>query len=277
MDSWGWSLSDGLNARTGSPKLLAMRVDVVFLPRLLRSEQLEDRAVVVLDVLRATTSIVAALEAGASEIRVFESTGEVRAAALGMPRWGGGVADRKPGAVLLCGEERCLPPEGFDLGNSPAEFTSPRCAGRTILMSTTNGTRAIIAARQARLLYAAALVNARAMASHVARTTVDVTLLCAGTGGEVALEDVLGAGAVLAELHSLRQIDLVSDSTRMAAALFGIHRRRLVEALGASVGGRNVLEAGFAPDIRFASSLNTLNVVAEINPTTLTVTRAAVD
>ena len=129
-----------------------MKIDVVLLPRDLRPADLAGRSVVVFDVLRATTSMTAALAAGVSEIRVF---GDLTAAKE--------AAGSFAGPRLLCGEDRCLPPPGFDLGNSPGAFNRAH-AGRPAFMSTTNGTRAILAARGAASIFVGALVNAGAVA-----------------------------------------------------------------------------------------------------------------
>src|SRR3954462_7547904 len=143
-----------------------MRVEVVPLPRKLMPEHLNGRAAVVFDVLRATSSIVAALANGAERIIVFDSLDAARSAA-------------QPGAktILLCGEDHCLKPPGFDLGNSPGGFARDVVAGKTIYMSTTNGTRAIVAAAGAGALFAAALVNATATARHLVGLGRDITLL----------------------------------------------------------------------------------------------------
>src|SRR5690348_7200145 len=110
-----------------------MLVDVVSLPKDLTETHVRGRAVVVFDVLRATTTMTAALAAGADEIHVFPTLDEARAAANACK------TDR-----LLCGEVRCLPPEGFDLGNSPGAYVSENVRGKILFMSTTNGTRAIV-------------------------------------------------------------------------------------------------------------------------------------
>src|SRR6185503_128204 len=123
-----------------------MRVDVVFLPSLIRDEHLISRSVAVFDVLRATTSMAAALAAGVSEIRVYPDTASAA-------RTAGPASPHR----LLCGEEKCLPPPGFDLGNSPGAFV-PEHSGRIMHMSTTNGTRAIVACSKAAAVYPAALV-----------------------------------------------------------------------------------------------------------------------
>jgi len=129
-----------------------MRVDVVFLPSLITEEHLVGRNVAVFDVLRATTSMAAALAVGVSEIRIYA---DIAAAA----RAAGPPSPHR----LLCGEENCLPPPGIDLGNSPGTLTAEH-RGRVMHMSTTNGTRAIVACRNAKAVYPAALVNARSVA-----------------------------------------------------------------------------------------------------------------
>ncbi len=229
-----------------------MKVDVVFLPNHLAASDLTDRAVVVFDVLRATTTMAAAIAAGVGEIQVFDSIAAVRDAARAFGE-----------GHILCGEERCLRPEGFHLGNSPGGFSPDSHAGRTVFMSTTNGTRALVAARDAQVLFAGALVNARATAQHLAKLGMDVTLLCAGTNGQMAMEDVLGAGAVLDELAGGANVTIASDRGRIARRLFQASRDRLHEALLDSQGGRNVVNAGLGEDVAYASRLDALGVVCQ--------------
>lgn len=223
-----------------------MKVDVLLLPSYATPESFAGRSVVVFDVLRATTTMTAALAAGVQEIRVFPDTAAVRQTA--------GEISLHP-APLLCGEEKCLAPAGFDLGNSPGAF-SQEYAGRTLFMSTTNGTRAILAAQDAAQLFVGALVNASAVAAVLADMGLDVTLLCAGTNGRVAIEDVIGAGAVLSALN--REIATVpgSDTARMAIRLFESSRNDLRSALAEGDGGRNVIAAGLGEDIDFAATVD---------------------
>src|SRR5687767_7770978 len=126
-----------------------MRADVVLLPSYLNPNQLQSRVVVVFDVLRATTTMTAALAAGVREIRIFPDTQSVRAAKSGSD-------------VLRCGEENCLKPAGFDLGNSPGSMNRG-LEGKSLFMSTTNGTRAILAAKGAKRILVGALVNVSAV------------------------------------------------------------------------------------------------------------------
>jgi 2-phosphosulfolactate phosphatase len=240
--------------------VIAMRVEVVLLPRDLRADHITDRAVVVFDVLRATTSIAAALAARAREIQVFDSLDSAKSAAATCRD-----------SVLLCGEHQCLPPPGFDLGNSPGTFTADICNGRRLFLSTTNGTRALVAARNAASLYTAALVNAGAVAKSLAEQRHDVTLLCAGTNGQLAMEDLVGAGAVIHAMRKHISPEVHEDVTRLAERLFDSHRDHLFDLLRSSQGGQNILAAGLDPDIEFAARLDVLNVVPICDGKTLTI------
>lgn len=246
----------------GMSEIQMTRVDVVFLPRDLQPAHLDGRVVVVFDVLRATTSMAAALQAGVREIRIYPDVPSARAAAAAPPTpQRPADADR----LLLCGEENCLPPAGFDLGNSPCGFTADLHRGRTLCMATTNGTRAILAARGAAAVLTGALVNAAAAARAAAATGRDVTLLCAGTGGQFALEDLIGAGAVLQALERRAgAAQLLSDAARAARRVFLAARDDLRPALAESRGGQNIVAAGLAPDIDFAARLDALDAAGAV-------------
>jgi 2-phosphosulfolactate phosphatase len=238
-----------------------MKVDVVFLPSALKPDHMNGKAVAVFDVLRATTSMTAAVSNGIREIRVF---GDLESAAAA------GAACPDP--HLICGERHAVKPPGFDLGNSPEAFLSERVGGKVLLMSTTNGTRAIIAAKSAPTVFVAALVNAGAAADALISTGLDVTLLCSGTEGEVSLEDILGAGAVIEALGNQgAEVQLISDSAQVADFTFQSRRGDLADALLGSRGGRNVVRAGLTKDIAFCARLDSLSVVGVVSPDALVV------
>ena len=230
-----------------------MRVEVVLRPADLSSEDIDGRTVVIFDVLRATTSMTAAIAAGIAEIRIF---GNIHSA----------TAARKSfsGPALLCGEEKALAPVGFDLGNSPLAFGPSICAGRVAFITTTNGTRAILSARGAADMFIGALVNASAVARAIMNRGLDVTLLCAGTNGRVAMEDLIGCGAVMDACDRIRPISVESDAARIARRLFNASRHDLGAALRESQGGQNVLGVGLSADIDFAARLDSLDVVGRV-------------
>jgi len=239
-----------------------MLINTLILPRDLHPDQLADRTVVVFDVLRATTSITAALAAGVKEVRVFDSLDAAMAAAKAFD-----------GPRLLCGERHTLPPPGFDLGNSPGQFDPAKHAGTTVFMSTTNGTLAIVAAKSAALLLTGALVNAASVARRVVVEGRDVTLLCAGSDGQPSMEDLLGTGAVIDALQQLGRVDLDNDLARVAVKLFGACRGSLPAVLSDTYGGHNIRRVHLDADIAFAARLNVLDVTGQVLDTPLRVVK----
>ena len=239
-----------------------MNADVILLPKDLDPACLGGRAVAVFDVLRATTSITAALAVGVAEVRVFGALDECLAAAAAFD-----------GPKLTCGERHTLPPPGFDLGNSPGQFT-PAHAGRTVFLTTTNGTKAIVAARSAPVVVTAALVNATAAARRLAAAGCDVTLLCSGSDGAPSLEDTLGGGAVLHALQSMADVTVDGDLARMALHLFAACRDRLPAVLADTHGGHNIRRVHLDADIAFAARLDAFDVVGQVSDGPLRVTRS---
>ncbi len=228
-----------------------MKISVKFVPAMIATEsELRNCTVVVIDVLRATSTIVAALMAGAREVVPAGATDEAVDIAhrLGTER------------TLLCGEQGAVKVQGFHLGNSPSEYTPEAVHGKTIVLTTTNGAPTLLKARQADHILCGALLNARATAMLLARIHPPaVVFLCSGTHGEFSLEDSLAAGAVIAELEALCGEDNrpdLADSARVAALLFENLRGDLYEALATSDHGRLLAELGFDHDLRFCSQLN---------------------
>jgi len=218
--------------------------------------------VVVFDVLRATTSITAALAVGVKEVRLF---GDLDSAAQAAEAFGDGA--------LLCGESQTVKPPGFDLGNSPGDFQKNLHAGRTAFMATTNGTKALIAAREAQALFAGALVNAAAISRELIGRQLPVTLLCAGTRCQIALEDVLGAGAVLHHLLTDVDAEPTGDGTMMSLQLFQLHQHSLPQVLEQTAGGRHIIAAGLRDDIPFCARLDDLPIVGSVHDNPLRVVK----
>src|SRR5687768_8753850 len=167
-----------------------MRLDVYLTPGEVVPGEMVQRTVVVLDVLRATTTIAQALANGARSIYPVSSIEEALRLANTFGR----------DEVLLCGERKCLPIEGFDLGNSPTEFTRERVAGKTLVMTTTNGTAAFALIGGASRVLIGSLLNISAVVDDLARTGADPVILCAGRERHFALEDATAAGLTAARL-----------------------------------------------------------------------------
>jgi 2-phosphosulfolactate phosphatase len=232
-------------------------IHTIFHPRELPAD-VHGAQVVVLDVLRATSTMVTALAAGARELRLYDSLDGARHARR----------QTSAGPVVLAGEQNCRKPEDFDLGNSPREFVTERVGNAVILLATTNGTRAAVAAQRAgaQTLLAGALLNATATARALLPEldARDTLLLCAGTNGASSLEDVLGAGAILfGLLQATYRTNLAfTDTSWMAYHAFTAVRPRLSAALRLGQGGINVINAGLDDDIDHCGRLDALPVVA---------------
>lgn len=241
-----------------------MHVAVVPLPSLLPHDSFAGRTVVVIDVLRATTTMACALAAGAREVRVFTGIAGAREAHR-----------RFVGPKLLAGERDCLRPAGFDMGNSPREMTPRRVNGRTIFMTTTNGTRAIERAFAHPTLlvegstntscFAAALVNATATARAATRTGRDLVLLCAGSDGETVEEDLIGAGAVLDALIGIPGLSVACTDDAGAGEWFERFRRKGVHVMRQTRGGIKLLGAGLNADVAACAKLDAVSHVCHID------------
>ncbi|TWT53003.1 putative 2-phosphosulfolactate phosphatase [Rubripirellula amarantea] len=211
----------------------------------------------VIDVLRATTVMTTALAKGASEIVTCLTVNEaVKLAAR----------DRKN--TLLCGERACQKIDGFDLGNSPAEYSSDRVDGKTLVLTTTNGTRAIATAALARAVYAVSFLNLTRTAQHI-RNQKSVLLVCAGTDGYLTGEDVWLAGAIADRLTNLNPSVESCDSTAIVINAwrnrFG-HRETtdsIARTFRETRGGRNLIRLGFEDDLVRCAAIDSLPILVQ--------------
>lgn len=235
-------------------------VSVYLLPTLIPEGALTEGVAVVVDVLRATTSMVHALAAGCHAVIPCGEIDEARRRASEFPA----------GTALLVGERNGLPIEGFDLGNSPDAFTPEVCAGKTVVMTTTNGTRAILASREARRVIVAAFVNLRSTVKLLAEDGGPVYVVCSGTDGRISLEDALLAGALVESLEDLGWA-VANDEAEMAATLWYDTDYRIAEEgdpltnfLAVGRGGKRVVELGFNADLDAAARIDHFDLTAEL-------------
>ena len=242
-------------------------IDVVLLPSQLPPTGLERSQVVVLDILRASSTIITALAHGAREVRLYGDIDSATAARTTL---------RPP--VLLGGERHCVAIPGFDLGNSPAEYVTHKVGGATVALTTTNGTLAAVAAQKAAEVFVGSLLNAAATARALLPRIQerDTILLCAGTEGRVSCEDTFGAGAIcwqlLQQTHSLALP--FTDSAWLAYHAFAAVRHHLPAALRLGHGGINLIEAGLEEDIDLCARIDSKPIIAHVDLPTLSVHRA---
>jgi len=225
-----------------------VQIDVIASVAEARGEDMPGKTVLVIDVLRATSNMVTGLAHGCKGIVPIETVQQAKSM-------------QRPGD-LLGGERFCKKLAGFDLGNSPFEYMSEDIRDRRILMTTTNGTRAIQKSLRAHTLIACSLLNGLACAEAAAALGRDVVILCSGTQDVFSLEDGLCAGMIADELlrltsgtAELNDFGLAMHSSYMA------NSGRLKEALLGCSNGKRLTKLGFAEDIAYCARTNLYRVV----------------
>jgi 2-phosphosulfolactate phosphatase len=230
-----------------------VRIDVLFSGAVAPGD-VAGRLVAVIDVLRASSSIAAALANDAKAVIPLESPDEVVMQAKAFER-----AD-----VVLAGERRMLPIDGFDVGNSPREFTRAAVEGRTVLLTTTNGTPAITNTQAARDVVVASYVNYTAvltMLRAALRGGTDITLVCAGRERQFALEDAGCAGRYVNNVAQwLSDVEL-NDAAQACALIDRDYGNDVIRLFEASAHGRALAAAGFADDLAACASIDAYPVI----------------
>jgi 2-phosphosulfolactate phosphatase len=229
-----------------------MHVQVISSVNEASSAKFHHKTAIIIDVLRATSTIVTAIAAGAQCVIPAETVMEARAL-------------QRPGD-LLGGERFCRKIVGFDLGNSPEEYTEQAVAGKRIILTTTNGTRAIHKSMRADHVLTASLLNAVACARTSIELRRDIVILCAGSHDEFAIEDGLCAGLVLDRLHSLSPVSVETDD--FGAAMLALYRNRasqVQETLMSGMTGRKLHKLGLRKDLEACSLIDVFQDVPRLN------------
>lgn len=231
-----------------------MRVDVLFGGAAIAPSDINGRVVAVIDVLRASSSIAAALANGARAVVPFETSEDVVNRAKAFER----------SDVLLAGERRMLPIPGFDLGNSPREFTREVVEGKTVLMTTTNGTQAIAATQGARDVIVASYVNFTAvltMLRAALRGGTDIAIICAGREKRFSLEDAGCAGRYAHQVAKRLSNVQLNDAAHACVLIDRKYGDQIVRLFDASEHGRALREAGFGEDLAACAALDSYPVI----------------
>lgn len=227
-----------------------MQIETYASARAVSDYELRGADVLVIDVLRATSVITTALAAGCRAVILAEEVEE----AVSLRRLMGSEA-------LLGGERHAVRPEGFDLSNSPREYTEEAVSGYTLILTTTNGTRAICHAREAESIRIGCMRNVTAAARSLADTQRAV-LLCAGTTGRFSLDDHLCAGATLDALLSIVPgVPEMDDLSRNALYTYRAQKNDLLAAVSSCAHYHTLCAAGFREDVPFCFTPDATDIV----------------
>jgi 2-phosphosulfolactate phosphatase len=227
------------------------KIDVIITPTEQPSYHFENTTAVVIDVLRAASSICTAFANGCTEIIPVAEIEDAWKAAEIFPR----------PLVLLAGERNGRKISGFDLGNSPKEFQAAVVAGKTIVMTTSHGTRSLLMAAAASRVLILSLLNLRSVTNALRHTEQDIVIVCAGLDKHESLEDTVCAGLLVERLQDLetppRQI---TETARTALALARQYKIDLLAMLQASAHGEYLDKIGFSDDLEICSRVNAFDV-----------------
>ena len=224
------------------------QVEICFSPELIHLHELEGKIVVVVDIFRATSTMVAALANGVTEIKTFASLEECRA--------------MESEGYLIAGERNGVTAEGFQLGNSPVAYLNNQYAGQKLAMTTTNGTLAISKSQGASEILIGAFPNLSATVSYLQSRDQDVLIHCAGWKGRFNLEDSLYAGALAKSLEATHTSE--EDGALAMKALFEKEGHNLKGFLSQASHAKRLQNHNIESDIDFCLTLDLYPSVAKV-------------
>ena len=259
---------------------MSHQLHVHLLPSLIEADALNGGTAVIIDILRASSTMITALQNGATRVIPCGTTEEAFR-----------LREQSPNeSIILGGERGGVKIQGFDYGNSPAEYSTAAVAGRTVVFTTTNGTKAILKASPAATILIGAFLNRAVIADRLLQERRDTHLICAGTDGIVTGEDVLFAGAIVDELiandaseSEVSRRWVLNDSAVMAWSLWrkkvadvaqggtdpadqhGAVCECLALAMRDTQGGRNLVSLGYDSDIGLCSQLDQFRIIPKLD------------
>ncbi len=228
-----------------------MKINVLLSPANVDELYFTGKTTVVIDVLRATSTIITALQNGAKEI-IPVATVEFAV------KVSGGMFG---GLTLLGGERNTKKIEGFALGNSPFEYTSEIVSGKSIIFYTTNGTKAIVKAKFSETILIGSFLNVSTVAKKLIELDKDVEILCSGRSNVFSLEDVICAGMLINEISKQNKNIEPMDSALASMVLNEKLGKNIYKMMKESEHGKILIENGFQKDIKYCSQVDVISAV----------------
>ncbi len=226
-----------------------MKVDIIFTADEVSQEKTEGKICVIIDVLRATSVMITALHNGAEKIFPFKDIKTIQERCENLKN------------IIKCGERNALKIDGFDLGNSPLEFTKEKVFGKDIYMSTTNGTKAVENSLSAEKIIICSFLNIKNVSEKLLEYKKDVVIVCAGTNGKFSLDDTLCAGLIIKEMQKHTEIQM--NDVLLAAVRISESHENIEDILKGSTHYERLLSLGFEKDMEHIFSLNKYSIVPE--------------
>ena len=236
-----------------------MKIRVLFSPINADELYFTNKTTVVIDVLRASSSIIAAFANGAKEVIPMATVDFA-------VKLSGGMFS---GQTLLCGERNTKMIDGFAVGNSPLEYSHDVVRNKNIVFYSTNGSKAIVKAKYSENLFVSSFNNLKAVAEYLVKLNCDVEILCAGNENRFSLEDSVCSGMLIAEMRKLNSEIELSDSSSAAYILYESLGTNILEMLKNSEHGKKLLDNGFGEDLEYCSRYNVTSAIPYYDGRTL--------
>ncbi|QQS36290.1 MAG: 2-phosphosulfolactate phosphatase [Ignavibacteriales bacterium] len=228
-----------------------MKANVLLSPVGLDELYFTGKTTIIIDILRASSTIVTALQNGAKEIVPVASVEFAVKVSGGM--FGG--------QTLLGGERNTKKIEGFALGNSPLEYSPEVVTGKSIIFYTTNGSKAIVKAKFSQHLFICSFMNLGAVAEKLVQMKTDFEILCSGRNNLYSMEDTVCAGKLISEIAKLDESLLLTDSAKASVALSKSFGKNILKMMKEAEHGKILVENGFEEDLKYCSKLNTTSAI----------------
>jgi 2-phosphosulfolactate phosphatase len=228
--------------------------DVYFTGRSFSEDEVRDKIVVVIDVLRAGSTIVTAIKNGARGIIAVEDMSDASKIAQNLDS----------ASYLLCGERDGEKIEGYHLGNSPFEFKPNVVAKKTLILNTTNGTRAIDRCKGADRILIGCFLNISALVEELKKETKEIVIVCSGWKNRLSFEDILCAGNILYKLNNGKLHEDAPDGARVSFALYETYGNDISTAIGTSNHAERLKKLDFNQDIEYCSQVDSTQIIPEM-------------
>lgn len=231
------------------------KLDVFYALHSFQEDELRDKVVVVIDVLRASSTIVTALMNGAKAVIPVADMGEASKISMNVD------SDN----YLLCGEKDGEKIEGYDLGNSPLEYSKDVVKGKTLIFNTTNGTKAIKKTLGSSQVFIASFLNVGTVVKQLSELNKEIVLVCAGWKGRLAFEDMLLAGNIIHDLCEGSLGDNARDGAKVAFSLYDRYGKDIAAVIHKSNHAMRLKEIVGADDVDYCCQINTTDILPRLH------------
>jgi 2-phosphosulfolactate phosphatase len=228
-----------------------MKINVLLAPNSADELYFTGKTSVVIDVLRATSVIIEAIQNGAREVIPVNSVEFAMKS----------TANSFGGHTLLGGERNTKKIDGFNLGNSPSEYSQEVVSGKSIVLYTTNGSKAVVKAKFSENLFICAFSNLTSVAQKVVSLGKDLEILCSGKVNTFCIEDTICAGKLISEIEKIIPDIELTDSAKASLVLSKSYGKSVAKILAECEHGKTLVENGFKEDIDFCAKMNTSEIV----------------